>query len=302
MNSNYPFLQATINTSAPKTLFHYTSPAGLIGIAKYKTMWATHVQHLNDSKELCHAVEVAKLMIANKLRSFNNSTSDKEKKLLLDEMSNHVGRTSSDIYVTSFTEERDLLSQWRAYCPPSGGFAIGISSNQLREVAVEQGFFLSPCLYDYQQKEALVREIFNHHYVFALKKMNEVPPHSRSEFFIRDLAVLFTRELSKYGAILKHESFKEEKEWRLVSYSRGVNHSSVEHRAGSHTIIPYLDFHLKSDRHPNLARPGSDEQIMVISGPTRDFVATGFAMQSLMHKEFPEGFSMSNTSTPYRGV
>lgn len=303
MNSNYPLLQATINSAAPKRLFHYTSPTGLIGIAESKTIWATHIQHLNDRKELEHAVDIARLIISNMLRSsFKDLPRDNEKVLLLNEMSNYAGRTSSDIYVTCFSEERDLLSQWRAYCPSGGGYVIGVSSNQLHMVSSQQNFFLSPCVYDHEQQQKLVKEIFDYHYNVALKQMDAVPSHDRNEHFIRGLAVQFTRELSKYGAILKHDSFEEEKEWRLVSYSRGVNHPSIKHRAGSHSIIPYLDFDLKTKQYPDLARAGSDEQIIIIKGPTRDPNASAFAVQSLMHKQFPEGFSTSNTNTPFRGT
>ena len=35
-------------------LFHYTNAAGLAGIIKNQTLWATHYAYLNDSEEIKH--------------------------------------------------------------------------------------------------------------------------------------------------------------------------------------------------------------------------------------------------------
>jgi hypothetical protein len=42
--------------------------------------------------------------------------------------------TSQSVFVTSFSEEGNLLSQWRAYSGASGGYSIGFSRSYLRSV------------------------------------------------------------------------------------------------------------------------------------------------------------------------
>ena len=39
-------------------LYHYTSPAGLLGIVKSRSLWASGIHYLNDSSEYRHAVGV----------------------------------------------------------------------------------------------------------------------------------------------------------------------------------------------------------------------------------------------------
>src|ERR1035437_10348273 len=43
----------------PEVLYHYTSPAGFLGIIDSKTIWATGAEHLNDSQEVLHAIKIA---------------------------------------------------------------------------------------------------------------------------------------------------------------------------------------------------------------------------------------------------
>ena len=40
------------NANHPKTIYHYTTRAGLQGILQSNTLWASHSQFLNDPAEL----------------------------------------------------------------------------------------------------------------------------------------------------------------------------------------------------------------------------------------------------------
>jgi hypothetical protein len=50
-------------------------------------------------------------------------------------------------YVTCFTKQSSLLSQWRGYCPPHRGVSIGFQADDLRTEAEKQRFRLRECLY-----------------------------------------------------------------------------------------------------------------------------------------------------------
>jgi hypothetical protein len=63
-----------------------------------------------------------------------------------------------EVYVASFTEEGDLLSQWRGYCP-KGGFSVGFASNLLSDVANKHDSFLLPCIYDFKIQKKLLEEL-----------------------------------------------------------------------------------------------------------------------------------------------
>jgi hypothetical protein len=48
-------------------LYHYTTQEGLLGILESKSLRATWIHYLNDSREFWHAFEVAKEQIDRRL-------------------------------------------------------------------------------------------------------------------------------------------------------------------------------------------------------------------------------------------
>ena len=41
----------------PPILYHYTTPAGLLGIVGNQEIWASHTQYLNRRREFAHTVD-----------------------------------------------------------------------------------------------------------------------------------------------------------------------------------------------------------------------------------------------------
>ncbi|MEQ8692144.1 MAG: DUF2971 domain-containing protein [Pseudomonadales bacterium] len=288
--SEFPEVSKLLQIRPPDRLFHYTSPGGLIGIAQSKEIWATNVRYLNDTKELKHAAEVSRNFIAN---FSNKSKLNKTEERFLATLSQYAGNSSSDIYVVSLTEKRDLLSQWRAYCPSTGGFSLGMSSDHLQKVALEQRFFLCPAVYDHQTQYRLMGEIILKH----IQQLGAELTEKQAD----DAAITCARDISKYGAILKHHSFKEEAEWRLISESQGVNSPHLSYREGMGTIIPYIKLSLSTPSFPDINRHMQPDSLLVVVGPTADYSAASFATQSLGHNCFPPGWAMGRSECPYRG-
>ena len=90
-------------------LYHYTNQHGLLGIFSSKTVWSTNAHFLNDPTEFVHALSFAK-SIANYF--FDNDYFEQFGAML----HRHVGKLRREgLYVSSFSEKPDLLSQWRGY-------------------------------------------------------------------------------------------------------------------------------------------------------------------------------------------
>ena len=62
----------------PDYLYHYTTPAGLLGIFETKSIWLTHSSFLNDAKEFIYTQELF-LKLLNHL--CNNPSTQDEKEL-----------------------------------------------------------------------------------------------------------------------------------------------------------------------------------------------------------------------------
>lgn len=288
----YTNINNVLARSPPARLYQYTSSAGLIGIASSKSLWATHIHFLNDTKELEHAVDYARNCIENRCRGGSLATITDPREIdLLKQMSSMAGAVESAVYVASLTENRDQLSQWRGYCPPEGGFAIGFPAQHLSRIGQSQGFYLSPCIYDHHTQYHVLLEIVDHHIDLFRAALNSGEDEAKA----RDrVAIDFARQISRFGVILKHRSFQEEAEWRLVSPFLGIGDTRVSHRAGAGRVIPYTIFKLE-DTSIALA------ELECVVGPTEDYRATSYGMQSLLYTEFPGATVwMGRSEAPYR--
>lgn len=287
-----PTLDRIIAATPPPKLYHYTSPEGLLGIIKSKEARATNIWYVSDAMEIDAAVQRARDAIQSLLAA--RKWADDERQLL-EEMNTEAGSATKQVYAFSMSEQPDLLSQWRAYCPPSGGYAIGLPSVQLKLMAAKQGFYLCRCVYQdsdvYQIVSELV-ETFVEHYR-RRRGVGEDPAKSR-----QTTTGQFVQHLGLFGAAIKHGTFREECEWRLFARF-GVDHPQVDFRTGARGIIPFFRFHLADDDYPNLAQSGTEGVLTVVVGPTSNFGAAQIAVQTMLMKYLP-GAAHSSSATPYR--
>ena len=150
----------------PDRLFHYTTADGLLGITQNHVPRASHSRFLNDVSEPAHAQAVLKDVI-DALKRTCSAGSLTEQLLgsfwawalvALDSSNvtapNPLGITISSseaphLYVFCLSEEPDLLSQWRAYSEHGSGYALGFSSNGLKNLLRRtEGQYLVRVVYD----------------------------------------------------------------------------------------------------------------------------------------------------------
>lgn len=139
------------------TFGHYTSQSGLLGMLREQRLWATNIKYLNDKDEFQNALTV----LSDMLKKAKLAESDPHFPAL-DDFQQAVAKrvTSFDfrtyaIFTLSFSEETDLLSQWRGYCPQSGGYCAIYDAPKLLE-AVKAEFPKShfvKCIYDLEEKK-----------------------------------------------------------------------------------------------------------------------------------------------------
>src|SRR6266404_158808 len=62
-------------TLTGKNLYHYTTQAGLLGIAKDKAIWMTDIRHLNDSTEFEYAMGLVQKKLDTKFQEQKDARS-----------------------------------------------------------------------------------------------------------------------------------------------------------------------------------------------------------------------------------
>lgn len=190
-----------MNEQEPHTLYHYTNSAVLVSIIQSRKIRLSARWHLNDPRE---GEDFKDLL--NEYVSAKRADEEKAK----------IAMKSLDslrFYVACFSEDGDLLSQWRAYAQDGEGLSIGFN----RE-------YLFKCLAT--QSEMVARPV---EYADNLGDLN-----SNGEAYTAFSTVLthgaapgdkVLQTLAKVRWAIKRKAYQEEKEHRLILTS--VNPTST---------------------------------------------------------------------------
>lgn len=150
----------------PQEVWHYTSLAGLEGILTSGKIWATDARFTNDRTEFVLARQVAE----EYLRSVNPR--DLRGGMPLETISSMLARafdegalspSETEVYLISFSEVPDLLSQWHQYADASKGVSIAFDLRYIRppkqaEIAVT----FAPCVYEVAEQRLLIAAALSH--------------------------------------------------------------------------------------------------------------------------------------------
>lgn len=232
------YIKKTYFDKTPTTLFHYSSIEGLCGILTSQSIWATKIHYLNDSSEFKLAFEIVNKLLARNLFE--------APKIFLDKLSESLYQLQDvNIFVASFSEKGDQLSQWRGYCP-NGGYAIGFKAQELNKFASAQDFKLLPCIYEFSLQISLLCKIISDLFRFYEIKRNTLPLEQH-EKLLNEVANRFSQYLVYFAPLIKNASFEEELEWRIVSKPKAINSSDVGFRVRNSLLVPYCKFNLTRD-------------------------------------------------------
>lgn len=253
----------------PDLLYHYTTQEGFLGIIQSRTLWASSIRHLNDASEFNYAINLA-IRISNRYTNSGNERSGFEEIV-------GVFRQLLNVYVCSFSTQKDQLSQWRAYCRDGGGFSIGFDAAYLEALGKRQDFTLENCTYDKHAHEAEMEELVNW-------------VQSNPKLMVEDIL----KRLMKIAPRMKHPSFSEEKEWRLANriVIPAVPVSGICYRTGKSFPVPYRKLQM-GDAFGALVKE-------VIVGPTpHSSLSVSTADEFLRHRGI-EDVRAEGSKIPYR--
>ena len=210
-------------------LYHYTDFAGLVGITKSREFWLSDIHHLNDITELKDALDELRTILYPFIQNHDPSQQ------LMEEILNTAENFSEwGLFIGSFSEDHDVLSQWRAYCA-DGGVSIGFVFEDLKKLAKENGFRLIKCIYSTGTKNDLLNELLKN----PVRDFKSGKPLSECvESFITQYQMLTPS--------FKHFSFAEEREWRIIpdpqSYLERAfvaKLSRYDVRVAGNMLVPY---------------------------------------------------------------
>lgn len=227
-------------------LYHYTNFNGLMGIVESRALWASDIRYMNDSAELKHTADLIRAEVTKRMAAGHPRPD------LLNQFLDWVTHRITNghmLFAASFRANGNLLSQWRGYSRLGKGVSIGFDPGYILRCAGEQGFQIGRCIYSCDQQEKLIGQVIDAVERQAFARMSaadgsddDAEPTSFHEVFEK-----IESDLLRIAAILKHPSFREEEEWRIVSpVITEYLQAPVRFREGASMLVPYIQFRLNS--------------------------------------------------------
>jgi len=281
-------LAGLAQTQPPEMLYHYTSIAGLKGIVQTRRVWATIVHYLNDAKEFRHAMDVVRNLMSQR----RDDTTDRAS---IDFYTN-LGESLPQIRgvnacAFSLSAKGDLLSQWRGYCPPEGGYSIGFQTDLLRPHLQRQNFDLVPCVYDHSAQQNLLRVILDDA-LSKFRRLTETKQADQEQAFEASQEQFFF-DFSRVVPVLKDPAFAEEGEWRAVLSLVSSRHPQMGYRVNKSMAVPHFELELESKEHPLPLRE-------IVVGPMQYQELAMNGLSSLFEREHVSYWSIRRSLIPYR--
>ena len=242
-------------------LHHYTDAFGVSGILSSNSLWATATQFSNDASEIEYSVSVAMGVIQE---TWNTKTGlNPWERILVEHLAHLFGtplHSFGQPFIVSFCEAGDLLSQWRGYGQASG-FSLAFKSlNQGDELKLtcKHGFRtgIKQVIYEPSKQRARLRFLLRR----LIKMVNGFPFKATSTEGASahvELSLLLVLAMTDWACSVKHESFSEEREWRIVTYPKGAalngvhpkNYEGVYVRPTARLLLPYMILEPLSGKH-----------------------------------------------------
>lgn len=295
-------LKKYFSTTPDKTLHHYTTLKGFLGIINDGEIWATHIFYTNDQTELNRSIKLlndelepriealekehiellptvigpetnpAVVKIADKLRFIKN---------IRDTASDVVKDNIIQFYVCSFTELDDSLSQWRGYCQDGNGINIGFDFTTFKA-----GLNLRNCIYDEDLQKQMLEELVD----WWFNQFDSIIDKTSESYIMLQCINSFF----KVAPFFKHPKYIEEVEWRIViGGEEEILREKIKIVDSAYTLKPYCC--LKLDLLPQI------KQIWI--GPSPHISLNKLSVQQYLKSKL-KYFSpelVLESEIPYRG-
>lgn len=212
-------------------LFHYTDVNAVKSIIENGKMWLTDSRFLNDSQEMHDGVERIISSLEHQKKHFSHKHECLE--LAAGYLAQDLGlgpyfkSERRPVYVCSFSEKGDLLSQWRAY----GSYAIEFESEDI-------SLHLKSCIYDVDEKNTQAS-------YGVLDALEVVADEMKDDGLCGAPSFEAVSNLVSLAATFKDSSFSEEREVRLIlGHDKDPMFNQrlkVLFRAKGNYLIPYVE-------------------------------------------------------------
>jgi len=287
-----------LNQNNTKYLFHYTNLNGFLGIFNKKCLWASHISFLNDTSEFEYGLKMVQDFLS-RIMVLIKSEFVKRELILHTNPYYQKDILESDLFIVSFCENGDLLSQWRGYTRNNEGVALGFNQNILKEIP---NINIYKVIYE-KEKQKDILKCFKNILKQYLNRYEEIFAHCNISYDNYSFKLFFLnwlRELEKIIVIFKDSSFSEEREWRLIYDIKDINKNRnenflfkneiIKYRIKNNYLLPYIEIN-------NLNLGSIINQVVI--GPFENKLVLGKGIQHFFNT-YDYKININYSEIPYR--
>lgn len=268
-------LAGLITEKPSRVIYHYTDAQGLLGMINSGHVWATHVSRLNDSTEYELGLSIVTNFIRNNLKGSSKSLIEKAVSQL----------QSVDTYISCYSANPNLLSQWRAYSGQGTGYCIGFKTGEMATID-DRIPLLEKVIYSKDAAETILSRL--------LDRVNEfLNKNDFGEIEVGYILGMLEACFNNIACIIKHSSFEEENEYRQIYQpSTSARTLEIKYREGRFGLTPYVEVEfLEKGKLPV-------ESVMI--GPCRDPESETQSLRLMLSQLGYEQVNVINSEIPLR--
>jgi len=194
-------------------VYHYTDGAAAIAILEDAKLRATNILYLDDGRDMAHSLEFFREALAVREQRNPGGVTAELAALIQQYLSEVGGYVPPDIWIATFSSERDSPGQWETVDGCGHAVAVGFSANGIMRGAETGGALLAPCCYDDDTKLAIMtRGIEVAERLYEKRRAAFAKSPGAGVALVRYVL----RELALFGALMKRSDLKHEDEWRVI--------------------------------------------------------------------------------------
>lgn len=236
-------------------LYHYSTLDAIMSIFKYKQLWLTKSEYLNDISEIKYSKTIAKKVRDQAKVKYQD---DELFMKLLEDNNDDIFDKGIDAYILSMSMNADSLPLWSNYSN-NDGYCIGLDRifisvlNRLTDSAFQNihGFVV----YDPNEQEKILSEEISN--AFDIWKEHGDGKHGNDLNYLWNHII---RTFYIYSLFFKDPSFSSEEEYRVVVLmnkkrqygghfinSKEVSSEHIHFRSKNGAIVPFIKIPIAKD-------------------------------------------------------
>lgn len=268
----------------PPILYHYCSMQSFLSIIENKNIWLSDASKTNDKTELIWIFDKILQVIDNVLKKHSNELpreAIKETKMTANTLIHNFVENLAPIVqeaknlLVCFSEEKDLLSQWRAYANNGQGVAIGFDASFLETFASSTSHGFTKVIYDEKDIETFLYYGMENRLVNAIKANIDKNGNIINEIDLKIDIGIIIYAIYQEGFVFKHKSFSEENEWRILKRFTSSNFNDSD-GVDDYGYSEMLDGIFRSNDNFTKSFSRSELKFRCVDNDIRTYMELGF--------------------------